>query len=160
MAKGMTRASILFVCLGNICRSPIAEGAFRHAAGVAGLDVHIDSAGTAAWHTGKAPDPRAIRTAARHGVDISGLRARQIKAADFTRFTHIFALDADNLSGIHDIAPAGHEAHVGLLLDLVEGRSGEAVADPYYGDEAGFEETWSDASAAAAALITRLRCEA
>ncbi len=151
------RPAVLFVCLGNICRSPLAEGAFRHAASAAGLAVDVDSAGTANWHAGKAPDPRAIRTAARHGVDIADLRARQIVAADFTRFTHIFALDHENLAGIRHIAPPGAPAATGLLLDLVTGRAGQAVADPYYGGEDGFEATWTDVSAAAAALLARLR---
>ena len=156
-SRSGVRPAVLFVCLGNICRSPLAEGAFRHAASTAGLAVDIDSAGTANWHAGKAPDPRAIRTAARHGVDIAGLRARQIVAADFARFTHIFALDHENLAGIQRIAPQGASAATGLLLDLVAGRTGQAVADPYYGGEEGFEATWADVSAAAAALLARLR---
>lgn len=144
--------AVLFVCLGNICRSPLAEGAFRQAAAQARLTVQIDSAGTGAWHTGEAPDPRAIRTAQRNGVDISGLRARQIRADDFFTFTHIFALDQDNLANIRHMAPQGHPAHVGLLLDVIDGRAGEAVADPYYGDESAFHVTWTDVTAAAQAL--------
>jgi protein-tyrosine phosphatase len=151
------RPAVLFVCLGNICRSPLAEGAFRRAAGEAGLDVEIESAGTGDWHVGKAPDPRAIRTAHAHGVDISGLRARQIGRADFKRFSHIFALDHGNLIGIRRIAPQGGTASVGLLLDLVEGRAGHEVADPYYGGDEGFEQTWADVSAAAKVLAERLR---
>jgi protein-tyrosine phosphatase len=154
------RPAILFVCLGNICRSPLAEGAFRQAAAEAGLDVEIDSAGTGAWHVGKAPDPRAIRTAQRHGVDISGLRARQIRVEDFRRFTHIFALDRDNLFAIQRLAPSDGWAEIGLLLDLVEERAGQAVADPYYGDEAGFETSWTDVRAAARALALKLRRQA
>jgi protein-tyrosine phosphatase len=148
--------SFLFVCLGNICRSPLAEGALRDAARKAGLDLHVDSAGTADWHEGKAPDPRAIRTAQRHGVDIAGLRARQVQPADFERFTHIFALDADNLENLQRIAPSGHGAHLGLLMDLVDERAGQPVADPYYGDESGFDVTWSDVSIAAQAVLTHL----
>jgi len=151
------RPAILFVCLGNICRSPLSEGAFRQAAAEAGLDVEIDSAGTGAWHVGKAPDPRAIRTARTHGVDISGLRARQIRAEDFRRFTHIFALDHDNLSAIQRLAPSDGRAEIGLLLDLVEEHAGQAVVDPYYGDEAGFETSWTDVRAAAQALAVKLR---
>ncbi len=150
------KPAILFVCLGNICRSPLAEGAFRAAVARAGLDVHIDSAGTADWHSGKAPDPRAIRTAARHGVDIAGLRARQIAADDFHRFTHILALDHDNLAGLRQIMPAGASTAPGLFLDLVEGRAGQPVADPYYGGEEGFEQTWADVVAGADALVRLL----
>jgi len=150
-----TPSAILFVCLGNICRSPLAEAAFRHEASLAGLDVTADSAGTGDWHVGRPPDPRAQATALRHGIDISTYRARQIGLADFQRFDMIFALDADNLANIRRLAPAGHRAHVGLLLDMVPGREGQAVADPYFGDEAGFDVTWRDVQAAARALVSR-----
>lgn len=156
MSPPPPRPTILFVCLGNICRSPLAEGAFRHAASRAGLDVEVDSAGTGNWHVGESPDKRAIRTAQRHGIDISGYRARQITRGDFTRFTQIFALDRDNLADIQRLAPAESSARIALLLDLVDGRSGESVADPYFGGEAGFEKSWSDVSAAADALVRRL----
>jgi protein-tyrosine phosphatase len=149
----MTRPAVLFVCLGNICRSPLAEAAFRSEAAKAGLDVIVDSAGTADYHIGEPPDPRAIRTAARFGVDISGYQGRQAVSADFDRFTHVFALDHSNLSGLRRIAPAGHSAHLALLLDLVPGREGQAVADPYYGDEAGFLITWQEVRLAAQHLI-------
>lgn len=152
----MREPAVLFVCLGNICRSPLAEGAFRAAAKAAGLAVRIDSAGTADYHVGEAPDLRAIRTARRHGVEIGGYRGRQAAAQDFHEFTHIFALDHSNLTNLERIAPAGHDAHLGLLLDLVTGREGQAVADPWYGDEAGFEVTWDEVSMAASALVARL----
>jgi protein-tyrosine phosphatase len=156
-----TRPAILFVCLGNICRSPLAEAAFRHAADQARLDVTADSAGTGDWHVGRPPDTRAIAIARRHGLDISGFRARQIGPADFTRFTHIFALDRDNLANIRRLVrsakPEGRGAETGLLLDLVAARAGMDVDDPYYGGDAGFEQTWADVSAAADALVTRLR---
>lgn len=150
-------ASVLFVCLGNICRSPMAEGAMRVAAREAGLQLEIDSAGTGGWHVGNPPDSRAIATARGFGVDISGLRARQVSQKDFTHFTHIFALDAQNLADLQRMAPADGNAEVGLLLDMVPGREGEAVADPYYGDDDGFEITWSDVSSAAQALVARLK---
>lgn len=148
--------SVLFVCLGNICRSPLAEGAFRAAAEEAGLAVHADSAGTGNWHVGEPPDPRAIATGARHGVDISFYRARQIAADDFHRFSHIFALDHENLTNIRRVAPRDATAQIGLLMDVVPGAQGEAVADPYFGDEAGFEATWADVAAAAQALVAWL----
>ena len=150
------KPAILFVCLGNICRSPLAEAAFRARAEAAGLTAKVDSAGTGDWHAGEPPDRRAQATAQRHGVDISGYRARQIGRADFTRFTHIFALDRDNLAGIRRIAPANTTAHVGVLLDLVDGMAGRSVADPYYGGDEGFETTWAEVDAAAAALVERL----
>lgn len=149
--------AVLFVCLGNICRSPLAEAAFRAAAAAAGIEVVVDSAGTADYHIGEPPDPRAIRTARAKGIDISGYRGRQAKPHDFHRFTHIFALDHANLVNLQRIAPAGHSARLGLLLDLVPGREGEAVADPWYGDEAGFEVTWAEVSAAAARLVRELQ---
>ena len=150
------KPAILFVCLGNICRSPLAEAAFRQAAESAGLDVMIDSAGTGDWHAGHTPDQRALATAQRHGIDIAHYRARQVRNADFTDFTHIFALDHANLGELERIAPPDARANLALLLDLVEGREGQGVTDPYYGDEAGFEQTWTDVATAARALVMML----
>lgn len=148
--------AILFVCLGNICRSPLAEAAFRAAAARAGLAAEIDSAGTSAYHIDEPPDPRAIATAAARGVDISGLRGRQIARDDFYRFTHILALDTANLEGIRSREPRDGTAHVALLLNAVEGRAGQSIKDPYYGDQAGFEAVWDEVARAADALIERL----
>lgn len=145
--------TILFVCLGNICRSPLAEGALRHAVAQHRLGWTVDSAGTGGWHSGEAPDSRAITVAARHGVDISRLRARQVQAEDFHRFALILAMDHDNLAGLHAIAPPDHIADVRLALDLVEARSGQKVADPYYGDARDFEATWRDAQAIAHGVL-------
>lgn len=152
----MTTPRLLFVCLGNICRSPLAEAAFRAEAAAAGLTADADSAGTAGYHVGEPPDPRAIREASRNGVDIAHYRGRQASARDFHEFTHIFALDADNLANLRRIRPDDATAELALLMDMVPGREGEAVADPYYGDEAGFAVTWSEVSAAARALVSRL----
>ncbi|GLS01151.1 phosphotyrosine protein phosphatase [Brevundimonas denitrificans] len=149
--------SILFVCLGNICRSPLAEGALRTEAARLGLDLIIDSAGTGDWHAGEPPDERAIEVARRNGVDISGLRARQVRPADFRRFTHVVALDHDNLSNLRKLAPADATAELSLLLDHVEGREGQAVADPWFGDAAGFEITWAEVTSAARGLARRLQ---
>lgn len=152
----MIQPAVLFVCLGNICRSPLAEAAFRAEAARAGLAATADSAGTADYHIGDPPDERAIRTALRHGIDISAYRGRQAVAADFARFSHIFALDHQNLANLRRIAPVDHGAELALLLDIVPGRCGQAVADPWYGDEAGFEVTWAEVSAAAQALVRTL----
>ncbi|MBI1686444.1 low molecular weight protein-tyrosine-phosphatase [Caulobacter hibisci] len=149
--------SVLFVCMGNICRSPLAEAAFRHEAKRLGLDVVVDSAGTGGWHAGDPPDPRAQATARRHGIEIGHYVARQVTTADFERFDHVVALDLDNLSNLKRLARAGSRARLSLLLDHVEGRAGEAVADPYYGDEAGFEVTWADAVAGARGLAATLK---
>ncbi|MEO1967913.1 MAG: low molecular weight protein-tyrosine-phosphatase [Sphingomonadaceae bacterium] len=148
--------AILFVCLGNICRSPLAEGAFRHAAQLAGLDLEIDSAGTGDWHQGEPPDQRARAAAKAGGVDISDLRARQVRSDDFDRFTHIFAMDEQNLADLKAMAPVGSNAEIALLLDLVPGREGASVSDPYYGGEEMFDYTWEDVSLAARALVKRL----
>ena len=169
--------SVLFVCLGNICRSPLAEGALRAEADRLRLDLIVDSAGTGNWHAGEPPDERAQRTAARNGVDISALRARQVTRADFRRFTHIIALDHENMANLRKLAPPVEigpddpsssglrfrpgikpaSAELSLLLDHVPGREGQAVTDPWFGDEAGFEVTWAEVSAAARGLAARLR---
>jgi len=151
------RPSVLFVCLGNICRSPLAEGAFRHEARAMGLEVVADSAGTGGWHAGEPPDPRAIAAARRQGVDISGQRARQVKAEDFRRFDLVLALDHDNLRNLRALMPKGAAARLDLLLDYAPGLEGQAVADPYYGDDAGFDLTWQQVSLAARDLARRLR---
>jgi protein-tyrosine phosphatase len=150
---------VLFVCLGNICRSPLAEAAFRAEAARIGLDAEADSAGTGGWHRGEPPDRRAIAAARRNGVDISDLRARQVQPGDFDRFDHIVALDDDNLADLRAIRPAGSHARLSLLLDHVPGREGEAVADPYYGTDAHFDITWRDVTAGARALADELQRE-
>ncbi|KDU94878.1 low molecular weight phosphotyrosine protein phosphatase [Komagataeibacter rhaeticus] len=149
--------AVLFVCMGNICRSPLAEAAFRDAARRAGLDAVIDSAGTGHWHVGSPPDRRACAVALRHGIDISRYRARVVRPADFERFTHIVALDHANLAHLQAMRPAGSLARLSLLLDHVPGRQGHAVADPYYGDASGFETTWRDVAAGADALVAALK---
>jgi protein-tyrosine phosphatase len=150
------KPAVLFVCLGNICRSPLAEAAFRAEVSRIGLDVEIDSAGTGDWHVGEPPDRRAQAVASRYGLDISLYRARQVSIQDFQRFSHIVALDQQNLAVLEAMQPADAFAELSLLLDHVEGREGEAVADPYYGDAAGFEATWADVTSGAAALAQRI----
>ncbi|EAU43075.1 protein-tyrosine-phosphatase [Fulvimarina pelagi HTCC2506] len=150
------RPAVLFVCLGNICRSPLAEAAFTREAGELGLDVAVDSAGTGDWHVGNPPDERAQALAERHGVDISGYAARQVEPEDFHRFSHIVALDRENLANLKRLRPAGSTATLSLLLDHVDGREGEPVADPYYGGADGFETTWADVSSGAKALAASL----
>lgn len=152
----MRQPAVLFVCLGNICRSPLAEAAFRRAAGDAGLAVVADSAGTGDWHVGKPPDPRARAEAKRRGVDIGAYRARQVDPHDFHRFTHILALDHRNLADLRAIAPADAMAELSLLLDHVEGLEGQAVADPYFGGDEGFADTWDLVDRAARALVRKL----
>ena len=124
----MSPPRILFVCLGNICRSPLAEAAFRKAAAKAGLAADADSAGTGAWHVGEPPDARAIAVARHHGCDIAALRGRQVSRDDFSQFDHVFALDRDNLASLRRLAPRDAKAEVALLLDLVPGREGDGGA--------------------------------
>ena len=144
-----TPASVLFVCLGNICRSPMAEGAFRAVAGRS--HVKIDSAGTGSWHVGRPPDPRAQAAARAVGVDISGLRARQVQAEDFDRFDLILALDNSNLRDLHRLR--GGRGRLALLLDYVPGREGGDVADPYYGGPDDFALAWTEIAGACANLF-------
>lgn len=148
--------SILFVCLGNICRSPLAEAAMRRRASEAGLDIDMDSAGTGDWHVGSPPDRRAIAVAAKNGIDIAPMRARQVTPEDFQRFDHIVALDRDNLFALETMQPPGSRARLSLLLDHVEGREGEPVMDPYYGGEEHFELAWADVWEGTGALARKL----
>jgi protein-tyrosine phosphatase len=151
--------SVLFVCLGNICRSPLAEAALRAEAERLGVEIQVDSAGTGDWHVGGPPDPRAQAVAARNGLDISHLRARQVEAEDFRRFDHVVALDPENLANLRALRPQGGTAEVSLLLDHVPGREGAAVADPYYGEDADFDVTWRDVTEGARALAGKLAAE-
>ena len=156
---GHHKVRVLFVCLGNICRSPMAEGAFRAAAMRAGLECDVDSAGTAAYHIGHPPDPRAIATARSNGVEIGSQLARQIMREDFYRFTHIFAMDEANRVGIRAQSPRDGTARVALLMDALEGSEGKPVIDPYYGDETLFARVWSEIAAATEALAARFARE-
>jgi protein-tyrosine phosphatase len=148
--------SVLFVCLGNICRSPLAEAALRAEAERSGLEVEVDSAGTGDWHLGYPPDPRATAVAQREGIDISHRRARKVTPQDFERFDEIVALDEQNLANLQKLQPPGAKARLSLLLDHVPGRAGQPVADPYYGDASHFDETWRDVTEGARGLARRL----
>jgi protein-tyrosine phosphatase len=148
--------AVLFVCLGNICRSPLAEAAFRAQAEERGLDVEADSAGTGDWHVGEPPDPRARSVAARNGLSIDHLRARQVAARDFNRFDHIIAMDRQNLADLELLRSGSKRAELSLLLDHVPGREGQAVADPYYGGEDHFDVTWADVTQGVRAFAEKL----
>jgi protein-tyrosine phosphatase len=134
-------SSVLFVCLGNICRSPLAEGMMRHLATQAGHDLHIESAGTGDWHIGSPPDERAMAAAVRGGFDISGQRARQICRDDFGKFAHIAVMDGANLIAVQNLRPSDVAVQPKLLLDFAKGQSGKSVPDPYYGNKRDFDET-------------------
>lgn len=149
---------LLFVCLGNICRSPMAEGAMRARIAASSLagKVVVDSAGTSGWHVGRAPDPRAIECAARHGVDIGGLRARQLQVADFDRFERIFCADADNLREAAGIGATPTPGQLGLWLPWAGIAGVKAIPDPYYGAAEDFAQTWALVDEAARLTVQRL----
>lgn len=135
----MTR--VLFVCMGNICRSPTAEAVVREfARREAGLALEVDSAGTHGYHTGDAPDERSIVAARRRGFDLATLRARVVEAADFERFDLVLAMDDAVLQRLRELAPPRHAERVRLFLDFAPGLGRRDVPDPYYGSAAGFEE--------------------
>ena len=133
---------ILFVCMGNICRSPMAEGMFRKAVRDAGLEgqIEADSAGTHAYHVGSPPDPRAQAAIRQRGVDIGGLRGRKVEDVDFERFDYILAMDGDNMDRLMQRAPARHQDKVRRLLSFSRKYPNLDVVDPYYGGPQGFEE--------------------
>ena len=153
--------SVLFVCLGNICRSPTAEGVFRAALVQVGLgdQVFADSAGIGDWHVGAPPDRRAIQAARRRGYDLTALRGRQVTPADFARFGWILAMDLSNLRALELMRPTDYGGRLGLLLDLVPSLGIREVPDPYYGAPEGFERVLDLVEHASAELITRIRAQ-
>lgn len=148
---------ILFVCLGNICRSPTAQGIFEQKTRLAGVDLELDSAGTGDWHIGRAPDPRSLAFARRWGVDLSGQRARQVARADFERFDRIYAMDRSNLADLHHLAPPGARARIELVMSLAPDYGLDEVPDPYYGGDRGFEQVIDMLAVAADRLIEELQ---
>jgi protein-tyrosine phosphatase len=157
--QGSAMVQVLFVCLGNICRSPMAEGVFRQLVAEAGLvDVmSADSAGTGPWHVGNPPDKRAQATAARHGIDIGGQRARQIAADDFTAFDYVLAMDGDNLQTLMRAAPTEHQDRVQLFLNFGAADHGDDVPDPYYGGPEGFDDVFLLVQDAARGLLRHIQ---
>jgi len=152
-----TRTAILFVCMGNICRSPTAEGVFRTRAAAAGLDLHIDSAGTHAYHVGAAPDPRSTRHAAQRGYDLSRQRARKVADEDFERFDHVLAMDHDNLEILQRICPPQHRHKLGLFMQYATRSGAQVVPDPYYGAADGFDVVLDYIEDASDGLLAVLR---
>ncbi len=148
--------SILFVCLGNICRSPLAEGVFRSvlAAEGKGDGIRIDSAGTNGYHTGELPDKRSIAVASRYGIDISTQQCRQLSAEDFTRFDLIVGMDRANIATIEARRPRNATAEVGMFYELALNET-KQIPDPYYGTNADFEHVYRMILAASKGLSTR-----
>ena len=148
--------SILFVCMGNICRSPLAEGAARAALAEAGVEIQLDSAGTHDYHPGKPPDERARAAAREFGYSIDDLRARQVVTADYLRFDLILAADQANLEWLHQHRPSDATAELSMLLSWCGDSSGREVADPYYGEMDGFRHTARQLQAIMPGLLRRL----
>jgi protein-tyrosine phosphatase len=149
----MKPVRILFVCLGNICRSPLAEGIFRHLA--QDRPIEVDSAGTGSWHVGDPPDRRSIAVAKRHGIDITGQRGRKVHVGDFEDFYVILAMDRSNLANLKALAPAGSAGKAHLFLDFALGQDRD-IPDPYYAGPEGFETVYHLLSEGCSSLIGRL----
>lgn len=154
-------ASVLFVCMGNICRSPTAEAVFRDYVlrTTPNRPIEVDSAGTHDYHIGSAPDPRAQRVAAEHGVDMAGLRARVLTRQDFERFDWVLAMDRQNMEGALRLAPRERRDCVRLLLDYAPHQSLREVPDPYYGEMADFELVFELTQQASPGLLQFLRTQ-
>ncbi len=154
----VAKTGILFVCMGNICRSPTAEGVFRMMAARAGIvgRIRIDSAGTHDFYTGGPPDWRATQAAAQRGYDLAPLRARQVEAADFARVDRIYAMDWMNLAWLEDLRPPDHRGELRLFLDLAPELGVREVPDPYDGGPEGFERVLDLIERASDALVADL----
>jgi low molecular weight protein-tyrosine phosphatase len=153
---------VLFVCMGNICRSPTAEGVFRKllADRAPELDVQVDSAGTHDYHSGQPPDPRACRAAERRGIDLTGLRARQVTAGDFAHFELVLVMDKLNRHALLEIAPPEYHERIRLFLDFAPQLGRSDVPDPYYGGSTGFEYVLDLVEEAGAGLVEHLKATA
>ncbi len=153
------KVKVLFVCMGNICRSPTAEAVFRHYVERAGLTerILIDSAGTHDYHIGEAPDARTQRAARQRGYDMSKLRGRQVEAGDFERFDYVLAMDEANLAILQRLRPANAQSHLGLFLEFAERHAEREVPDPYFGGAEGFERVLDMVEDAANGLLLHIR---
>lgn len=152
--------SILMVCLGNICRSPVAEGILKQKINQANLSIEVDSAGTSNYHIGSEPDRRSQKNALKHGIDLSTLRARQFKKEDFGRFDIIYAMDSSNYQNILALAKNDEEkSKVKLILNELKPATNNSVPDPYYGDGDGFETVFKLLDSACENIVTQLKKE-
>jgi protein-tyrosine phosphatase len=158
MADMKEKTTVLFVCMGNICRSPTAEGVFRAVVDEAGLgdEIHVDSAGTHAYHVGEPPDHRAQAAASRRGFSLERIRARRVSDTDFERFDHIVAMDRLNMAALQDRAEPEHHEKIRLFLEY-SSASELDVPDPYYGGTAGFERVLDLVEDASRGLLTSLK---
>lgn len=150
---------VLFVCLGNICRSPTAQGVFEKKVAEAGLTdrISVDSAGVGHWHIGKQPDPRATEAATTRGIDLSAQVARMVTPEDFEQFHYILAMDRSNISELQQMAPIDTSAEIALFLDYARHEESNEVPDPYYGGATGFERVLDLVSEASDGLLNHIR---
>jgi protein-tyrosine phosphatase len=155
----MKKVSVLFVCMGNICRSPTAEGVFRHLVRQAQLEdrVHTDSAGTHAYHVGNPPDARAQATAERRGIELHDLRARRVVEEDFDVFDYVLAMDQENYQILSTICPPGYETRLRMFMEFAPHLNVPEVPDPYYGGTSGFERVFDMVEEAARGLLEDIR---
>jgi len=155
----MKKVSVLMVCMGNICRSPLAHGRFEHLVKEAGLEsrISVDSAGTHAYHVGEQPDRRSQQTALRRGINISGQRARKVSLADFEEFDYLLAMDRDNQAILESLAPPEYVHKVRLFLEFAPELNEREVPDPYYGGQSGFESVYDLIDAASQGLLEEIR---
>ncbi|MDD2700589.1 MAG: low molecular weight phosphotyrosine protein phosphatase [Sideroxydans sp.] len=159
--KNKEKISVIFICMGNICRSPTAEAVFRRYVEEAGLEdvIHIDSAGTHDYHIGEPPDTRTQRAAKLRGYEMSDLRGRQAGVGDFTRFDYVLAMDEANLSILQDLQPRGAPSHLGLFLEFAEQHNEREVPDPYFGGADGFEHVLDLVEDASRGLLKHIRAQ-
>lgn len=150
---------VLFVCMGNICRSPTAHGVFEKVIKDNKLShiITVDSAGTHAYHVGEPPDRRATETALKRGVSLDHLRAREVRVEDFDLFDYVLVMDEDNLANLHKICPPQHREKLSLFLDFAEDEATREVPDPYYGGQSGFDHVLDLVEAASAGLLDDIR---
>ena len=155
---GTPISRVMFVCLGNICRSPTAHGVFQGLVEQSNLhtSIEVDSSGTGDWHIGHAPDPRAAQEAKARGYDLSDLRARQVNVEDFHTFDYILAMDNANLSDLEAMRPAGSKAQLALFLAYAEGDNTLEVPDPYYGGDEGFAQVFDMVERASEGLLQEI----
>jgi len=153
------KITVLFVCMGNICRSPTAEGVFRHMVQQQGHEnwISTDSAGTHAYHIGEQPDHRSQQTALNRGINLSDLRARKALAQDFNDFDYILAMDDENYLLLEQLCPAGLESKLSLFLDFSQDYSETQVPDPYYGGDQGFEHVFDLVESASRGLLEDIK---
>ena len=147
------------MCLGNICRSAMAEGVFKAKAQAEGLEVHTDSAGTSSWHIGEEPDPRAQEATLRRGIDISDQRGHQMTREDFAAFDYIIAMDTSNLAKLRALGANDHHHKLHMMLSFADGIDETEIPDPYYGGPDGFEDVLDMIEAASAGLIAHIQAK-